>query len=219
MDAGPKDAVRCGDADFVRGAWMRGMAAVLVVLAAASAAPARGDNLDEAKRHFALGVDAYDQGRYDAALKEFGEAHARSHSPALYFNMAACEEHLDHFQAAALLLNQYLIEKPDAEDRDNVRVRIQALQERDERLHNMNEPPTLKPATAPPPVVAPTPSVVAPTPPRAHLKYTWVALGVTAAAGVAAIGVGAYTVTHHSDLKHGCGDTAAGCSPSQVSGL
>ena len=190
---------------------MRTMVAALVILAAASAARASGDNLEEAKRHFALGVEAYDQGRYDEALKEFGQAHAQSHSAALYFNMAACEEHMDHFQAAALLLNQYLIEKPDAEDRDNVRVRIEALQERDERLHKMNEPPpTVKPQTALQPTAPP---------PRAHLKYTWVMLGVTAAAGAAAIGVGAYTVAHHSDLKNGCGDTVAGCTPSQVSGL
>jgi tetratricopeptide (TPR) repeat protein len=185
----------------------------LVVLATVSTAHAGGEDLEQAKAHFATGVQAYDQGRYDEALKEFGEAHAQSHSPALYFNMAACEEHMDHFQAAALLLNQYLIEKPDAEDRDNVKVRIHALQERDERLHKMTEPPPPVKQTAD---LQPAPT---PPPPRSHLKYTWVMLGVTAAAGAAAIGVGAYTVTHHSDLKNGCGATASGCSPSQVSGL
>ena len=44
-------------------------------------------------------------------------------------------------------------------------------------------------------------------------------LGVTGAVGIAAIGVGAYTVAHHSDLKNGCGNTADGCSASQINGL
>ena len=191
---------------------MRAVVAALVVLAAASTARAAGENVEEAKRHFARGVEAYDQGQYDVALQEFGQAHARSHSPALYFNMAACEEHMDHFQAAALLLNQYLVEKPDADDRENVKLRIQSLQERDERLHKMNEPP--------PPVKAVAEEPTAPSPPpKPRLKYTWVMLGVTAGVGAAAIGVGAWTVAHHSDLKNGCGNSAAGCTPSQINGL
>ena len=196
---------------------MRGIVAGLVVLAAtASTARAAGENLEQAKAYFGAGVDAYDQGKYEVALREFQHAHALSHSPALYFNMAACEEHMDHYQAAALLLRQYLIEKPDADDRSNVEVRIKSLEERDERLHKMTDPePTVKPmpgvteATATPP----------PPPPKKHLKYTWVMLGATAAVGAAAIGVGAYTIAHHSDLKNGCGNTAAGCTPAQVSGL
>jgi hypothetical protein len=190
---------------------MRAIVAGLVVLAAASAARA-SENMEEAKQHFAKGVDAYDQGKYEVALQEFGQAHARSHSPALYFNMAACEEHMDHFQAAALLLNQYLVEKPDADDRDNVKLRIKSLQERDERLHKMSEPiPPVKPA--------PLTTEAPPPPPKRHLKYTWVMLGATAAVGAAAIGVGAYTVAHHSDLKNGCGNTVDGCTAGQINTL
>ena len=44
-------------------------------------------------------------------------------------------------------------------------------------------------------------------------------LGVTAGIGAAAIGVGAYTVAHHSDLKNGCGNTVDGCSPGQINTL
>lgn len=192
---------------------MRGLVAVVVALAATTAW-AQSENLEKAKAHFQAGVDAYDQGRYETALREFQHAHALSHSPALYFNMAACEEHMDHYQAAALLLRQYLIEKPDAEDRANVELRIKALDERDEQLHKMIEPtPPVKPSAGP---LATAPPSEAPKP---RLKYTWVMLGATAAVGAAAIGTGAYTVAHHSDLKNGCGNTAAGCSPAQVSGL
>jgi tetratricopeptide (TPR) repeat protein len=192
---------------------MRAMVAGLVLLAAASTAHA-AENLQEAKARFNAGVEAYDQGQYEVALREFQRAHALSHSPALYFNMAACEEHMDHFQAAALLLRQYLIEKPDADDKANVELRIKSLEERDERLHKMNEPePTVKPSSA---MTAPPET---PPPTKAHLKYTWVMLGVTAAVGAAAIGVGAYTVVHHSDLKNGCGNSVDGCTSPQISGL
>ncbi len=81
---------------------MRAVVAGLVVLAATSTA--RAENVEQAKAYFNAGVEAYDQGKYEVALREFQHAHALSHSPALYFNMAACEEHMDHFQAAALLL-------------------------------------------------------------------------------------------------------------------
>src|SRR3954469_25778148 len=123
----------------LRGAIMRWWAAVLVVLVSAAAmakagarADAAPDNMQRAKAYFAAGVDAYDQGRYEVALREFQHAHALSHSPALYFNMAACEEHMDHYQAAGLLLRQYLIEKPEADDKANVELRIKSLEERDE---------------------------------------------------------------------------------------
>ena len=192
---------------------MRAIVAGLVVLAAVSTARAAGENMEQAKAYFKAGVDAYDQGKYEVALREFQHAHALSHSPALYFNMAACEEHMDHFQAAGLLLRQYLIEKPEADDKANVELRIKSLEERDERLHKIEPEPTVKPV--------PTTTPTAATPPREkpHLKYTWVMLGATAAVGAAAIGVGAYTVVHHNDLQSGCGNTAAGCTSSQINGL
>jgi tetratricopeptide (TPR) repeat protein len=197
--------------------WWAAALAVVVTVAfgGAARAQAAADNMTRAKAYFAAGVDAYDQGRYEVALREFQHAHALSHSPALYFNMAACEEHMDHYQAAALLLRQYLIEKPEADDKTNVELRIKSLEERDDRLHKMVESP-------PPPMKSNDVMATAPaatTKPKSHLKYTWVMLGATAAVGVAAIGVGAYTVAHHGDLKNGCGNTVDGCSASQVSGL
>jgi hypothetical protein len=196
---------------------------VLMLMATNGWAQSAAANRQHAKELFREGVDAYDQGHYDTALTQFQKAHALSHSPSLYFNMAACEEHLDHFHSAAVLLRQYLLEKPAATDRGNVELRIQSLEEREQQQRKVAEPAP-PPLTPPPAVVAPAPIVATPPEPAAEhrkprLKYTWVLLGVTAAAGVAAIGVGAYTVVHHDDLKQGCGATADGCSASQVSGL
>src|SRR6185312_6117759 len=140
--------------EFLRGVHMRAIVVGLVVLAAASSARAAGENMEQAKAYFKSGVEAYDQGKYEVALREFQHAHALSHSPALYFNMAACEEHMDHPSAAALLLRQYLIEKPDAEDRGNVELRIKSLEEKDARRQKPDEPP---PPVSHGPIVTTTP--------------------------------------------------------------
>src|SRR5579862_3377041 len=100
---------------------------------------ARAEDLEKARAYFQAGVEAYDEGRYEVALREFQHSHALSHNPELYFNMAACEEHENHFQAAALLLRQYLIEKPGADDRPKVEARIKVLEEREESIHRPTE--------------------------------------------------------------------------------
>src|ERR1700743_1917545 len=110
---------------------LKPLLALLLLLVAAPAWADR-ETLSKAKAYFDAGVDAYDQGKYESALRDFEQAHALSHSPALYFNMAACEERLEHCQAASLLLRQYVIEKPDADDRANVEQRVHALEARDE---------------------------------------------------------------------------------------
>jgi tetratricopeptide (TPR) repeat protein len=195
----------------MRGYWMKRVAALLLLLVAA---PAWADKeaMTRAKAYFDAGVDAYDRGRYQVALRDFEQAHSLSHSPALYFNMAACEEHLDHFQPASLLLRQYLIEKPEADDKADVELRIRGLEARDEQQQRQRDEPKVAEVA---PVVAPP----APVSDKPKLKYTWALLGATGLVGLAAIGVGSYTVVHHGDLKSSCGATAAGCSASQVSGL
>jgi tetratricopeptide (TPR) repeat protein len=177
--------------------------------------------LEKARKRFQAGQEAYEQGRYEAALHDFQESHRLSKNPILYFNMAACEERLDHQQAAALLLHQYLSENPKAEDRVQVENRIRVLDERDEQIKK-------EPSTAPPAEVAPTPAAVAApvstpavAPPSktggSRFRAAWAGLGVTAGIGLAAIGVGAYAVADHGDLKASCGQT--GCSSTQINGL
>ncbi len=194
-------------------------------VASAPTAGAAPEDIPAARARFRVGVDYYDAGKYEEALRAFQEAHALSHSAALYFNMAACEEHMDHYQAAALLLRQYLIEEPNAEDKDKVNMRIAALNERDDRLHRSFEPP-LSPAPvassppSEPPVVVAAPTVVAPPPKSTRrVKYTFIPLGLTVGAGLAAIGTGIYTVVHHGTLHDGCGTSIDGCTASEIDGL
>src|SRR3954453_21978203 len=140
-----------------------------------AAGVALGDgNKDIARGYFQAGVALYDQGKYEEALYEFQRAQALSHNAELYFNMAACEEHMDHYQAAAVFLKQYLLERPEAPDRENVEARVKALDQRDERLHRPEGQPTavvVQPAVTPPP----------PPPPKPRKPIgCFVALGVTA---------------------------------------
>ncbi|HUS66733.1 MAG TPA: hypothetical protein VMZ28_19485 [Kofleriaceae bacterium] len=190
------------------------MAALFLLLAANAQA---ADKVNRARQYFNAGVEAYDQGKYEIALREFQHAHALSHNAALYFNMAACEEHMDHYQAAGLLLRQYLIEKPDAEDKQNVELRIKSLEERDERLHKMEMDRAPRMAEPVPPL--PLPVSPPPRPERPKRLWTWVMLGVTGALAVSAIGVGSYAVAEHGNLKNGCGMTPMGCSGAQLDGL
>src|SRR3954453_14429134 len=116
-----------------------------------AAGVALGDgNKDIARGYFQAGVALYDQGKYEEALYEFQRAQALSHNAELYFNMAACEEHMDHYQAAAVFLKQYLLERPEAPDKENVKKRVAALEKRDERLHHPDGQPTAMPAMPPP---------------------------------------------------------------------
>jgi tetratricopeptide (TPR) repeat protein len=170
-------------------------------------------NKEVARGYFQAGVALYDQGRYEEALNEFQRAQAISHNAELYFNMAACEEHMDHYQAAALLLKQYLLEQPEAPDKDNVEQRVKALEQRDLRLHRPEESPPIvyeKVIERSPP---------APPPPPKKKIGRFIALGVTAVLGIGTIAIGSFTVVHHGELKSGCGATVAGCTPNEIASV
>jgi tetratricopeptide (TPR) repeat protein len=185
---------------------------VVVLLLCAASSLARAEDLDKARRYFQAGVEAYDEGKYEIALREFQHAHALSHNPELYFNMAACEEHENHFQAASLLLRQYVIEKPNADDRSKVEARIKVLEEREEAIHRL-------PGTEPPPLTHHEP----PPKPAPVMKPNWVptiiGASITGALGIGAIAAGAYALSEHSELQGSCGKTAAGCTSAQESAM
>jgi tetratricopeptide (TPR) repeat protein len=212
---------------------MRPLAVVLCLAASATTTFADDGSKDIARAYFQAGVAFYDQGKYEQALNEFQRAQAMSHNAELYFNMAACEEHMDHYQAAAVFLRQYLLEKPTAPDKDNVMTRIKALEQREERVHREDGS-----------VVGPS-SVDELQKQQKELEQKYqrlqqqqkdeqeqkkkaaakkpiggfIALGVTAALGIGAIATGSYTVVSHNDLKKGCGATVDGCTSGDIDGL
>jgi hypothetical protein len=198
----PADCTRCSSAARAL------ILAAVAVPALARAAPAPAQ-MAEAKAHFEAGAHAYDEGNYELALHEFEKSHALSLSPALYFNMAACEEHRHRLQAAAILLRQYLIENPAAQDRSKIEARIVRLETEDEQARRPRE------------VVVPPP---APTPPlggsvQRRRPYGWVALAASAALAVGAAAVGGWALADYGTLKNSCGTTNAGCSASQIDAM
>jgi tetratricopeptide (TPR) repeat protein len=83
----------------------------------------------EAKRHVDLGVEQYNGGHYEEAVKEFELAYRLSNRPALLFNIARAEAKLGHDEAAIAFLRRYLEERPNAPDAPAVRAEIEAHEE------------------------------------------------------------------------------------------
>src|SRR4051812_27946810 len=80
----------------------------------------------EAKRHVDAGVEDYNAGRFEEAVKEFELAYRLSARPALLFNIARAEGKLGHDEAAIAFLRRYLEERPNAPDAQAVRAEIEA---------------------------------------------------------------------------------------------
>jgi hypothetical protein len=77
------------------------LAAALSCTPARAEGPGPNDSLLEARRLFFEGVRAQDAGRYAEALGFYREARRRAVSPALLFDIATCDERLDHLVEAA----------------------------------------------------------------------------------------------------------------------
>jgi hypothetical protein len=81
-----------------------------------------------ARRHFQEGADLYSQGRWADALQEFTIANSIRPAPAFEFNIARCEDRLEHWTAAADAYDRYLRE-PTTDDAD-LRARVAVLRAR-----------------------------------------------------------------------------------------
>jgi tetratricopeptide (TPR) repeat protein len=174
---------------------MRLLAAVMAVSTAALAQTAPTSNDQEAARaHFMAGSAYYEQANYGDAVKEFNEAYRLSQRPDLLYNIALAYERLERWDEAVAALERYLALKPDAQDRNLIRTRIENLQKR--RATAQAAPP----APAPPPT-APTPPAPAKKP--RHVASLTVG-GIGVAALIAAVGTGAAALRDKSELDAVC---------------
>ncbi len=74
-----------------------------------------------AKEHYKLGLDAYQAGKYDVAIKELKMAYLLKHIPALLLNLAATYRKMGDNAQAISFYQKYLEEAPaDAKDRPEV---------------------------------------------------------------------------------------------------
>ncbi|MCA9712445.1 MAG: PEGA domain-containing protein, partial [Myxococcales bacterium] len=92
-------------------------------------------DVDEAKRLFAAGKQAAEQGRWDEAIRYFAEAYRHSGSPGQLYSLGRGhrELYLNHgrdpvqLRLALLRFGQYLEQSPDGRNRDNARRYVEEL--------------------------------------------------------------------------------------------
>ena len=111
---------------------MRWLLVSCALIAAASAA--RADDRETAKIHFQAAHAAEGRGDWTTAIDEYERAYKLAPHPSVLFNMAAAYEKLSRFHKAAELLQQYLGDSPNADDRAAVEARIERYRDRPSRV-------------------------------------------------------------------------------------
>ncbi len=84
----------------------------------------------EARAFYERGVKLFERGEMEAALEAFSAALQFAPLPEIYFNLGVVAERLGRRRDAADYFSEYLKARPDASDRDAVRVRIDRLRGR-----------------------------------------------------------------------------------------
>jgi tetratricopeptide (TPR) repeat protein len=181
---------------MMRTGFSRAGVAVAAAVALMVWRPALANDIEDAKRHFAVGKKAYEIGAYDEAIKEYGEAYRLIDDPALLFNLGQAHRLAGHVVEALRAYRMFLLKVPDSPNRSDVEALIADLQ-------NHLPPPTMAPAPAmgapvphepaptaePPAQTAPSPTPVDLSASRAR-RQKLIAGGIVAGAGVALIAGG-----------------------------
>lgn len=177
---------------------------VLFASPALAQEPEPTGNDEAARTHFASGRVHFDEGEYEAALREFQSAYDLSHRDALLFNLYLAEERLGHLAEATDYLQRYLASDVVPDDqRPTLERRLENMRE---RLAAQSE------AQASP----------APVPERSHplLVPGLVTLGIGAASLIAFAVVGGLALGEDGRLATTCGaDAGRTCSDAEVSDL
>ncbi len=183
------------------------LACLLLVMASTPAlfaappqpAPAPSPSIGEPSRisreHFARGRELYLRGRFDDASSEFELGYRSQQLPLFLYNIAQSARRAGRIDKAIDFYQRYLAASPEAPERAEVRRTLDELQR--ERSATAPPPTTIivrepaSPALAPaiaPSALAPTDGavVVAATPRKHSRRNLWIAIGVGAAAVVAA---------------------------------
>lgn len=87
------------------------------------------DHPSEARALFLAGRVAFDEGRFEAAIRHFQASYELSERPALLYNIAQCYDRLRRDPQAIEAFERYLQAAPDAENRPTVEARLRALRE------------------------------------------------------------------------------------------
>jgi hypothetical protein len=182
---------------------MKQLAMIALILFAATTAHA--DDRDKARAAFRLGSQHYSLGEYKEALAAFKEAYRSYEDSSFLFNIAQCHRQLDQRADAIREYRMYLVNAPDASNREEVRQLITRLERElaEERATKAApppgvQPPSVSPATSarlqpsgPPTVAAPSLALTvtatrARETPTYKKWWVWTLVGVAVAGGAAA---------------------------------
>ena len=156
---------------------------------------AHAENKGKAREAFRVGTQHYKLAEYGEALDNFKEAYRNFEDPTFLFNIAQCQRQLNNKAEAIRFYRNYLIDVPNAPNREEVRQLIAKLEaalatERDAQAAAQAASASPPAAAAPvAPAVVTAPLVTAAPPPRRTPVYKkwwlWTAVG-----GAVAIGLG-----------------------------
>lgn len=175
----------------------------MIALLLFAATSAHADDRAKARAAFRLGSQHYSLGEYKDALAAFKEAYRNYEDPSFLFNIAQCHRQLDERAEAIREYRMYLVQAPDAVNRDEVRQLIARLEHElsEERASKAAPPPGVQPPSIAsvknetPPAATPSPSpaltltaAAAPPPETPTYKkwWVWTLVGVAVAGGAAA---------------------------------
>ena len=170
------------------------VAAILVMSVVGTASPGAADT-GKARELFRQAQTKYNLLRFEEALALFEKGYEEKPDPVFLFNIAQCQRQLGRYELAAKSYRAYLVQQPDAPNRDDVMARIADMEKaaQDKRAaappQGVTPPvenPTPAPAPAPvefaPPVVATTASA-----PSHHPRTLTIVGGVLVGVGGAAL--------------------------------
>jgi tetratricopeptide (TPR) repeat protein len=89
------------------------------------------DDRERAREHFEKGRYRFRAGRYREAIEHFELAYEIAPAPEILYNIGRCREELGEEGSAVDNYEMYLRMSPDADDRDEVRARIEGLEKED----------------------------------------------------------------------------------------
>jgi tetratricopeptide (TPR) repeat protein len=159
---------------------------------------------DLARKHFQHGLVLYNDGRFDAAVREFEAARELKPLPAFDFNIARCYERLEYWERAAAEYERYLLHAPGAPEAAEVRERIPVLRARARRAARTataTAPPTessARPAAAAATMAAPSSRA------RSLQIAAWAVGGFAVAAAVAGTGAYLSVYSEYQDQRRQC---------------
>lgn len=135
----------CGVVGAAFAAGLLGSPATVGAQAASPAdvAPAEaGATSDEqARLHFQVAAQYYQEADYESALREFQSAYRLSQRPQLLYNISLCQQQLGNLEEAVSTLERYLAEVPEVENRPLLEQRLANLRARRDRQRETGTDP------------------------------------------------------------------------------